>query len=943
MSEVKEPPPKPSRIRTATSSSAKSSLTGPAAISPGGGQHSPVAKSPVVFPRALGPRIPAKATSINFPANSSEQLGAGTFATRDDGLAPATADATVTARNSAHQASYDLAVLSKAPAPLPTRTGHANKHIPAAAAGSHNILPRTSPAPAPPPKPKRISLAPQPKAKPLSLQAFPFHNKVETPVRSTTLPASVPLTSATPSTTTTTTIAVSGAPTIATGGASPARLATPNSTLHACTTVPDETKQALGTLLNSGPAVSPSPTQSPLPLQPPVKKPRSAEHSTADESVVPIDTLTAQQRFHYQMRVQSSSPPPSMSMSNPSIGSKPMIPPSTLEKSLEFSSPTSPTAGTNPTLVGARSRLRSTSDAKASVSLAVAVPLYHPTRTLATSYSNGNSGKVSSIMDEGGTKGFDFLDDKSYSGALASPTYQSPPRHGRSGAETGTYEGDYIEEGSSGGQTSEKLAVSLHKIQALAQEQTERMKQISYADKRADIADVVYEKSSIWRARGAEWGGIAKKAWDDRGGMGGIAGGLADRWKKRGDGMHDGTSNYSRPGVSTIFGIPLEEAVRISKISASTGVPAIVTRCIEYLDVMGVEEIGLYRVSGSTSNVARLKAIFDGGLDYDFLQKGNEPQNPHDVATLLKLYLRELPSPIIPANMMPTFNSIDFSNSGQQSLKQLQDALHGLQLENYILLGTLCQHLSNLADYEHCTRMNISNLGLIFCPTLQIGSVLFKNLLGGDGGEDERRKSLLAVWKDLERRHEELENLEMIRDFEMGMQFENNGDRAFKDEATREHERDRDREQPRAKEVASGRHSWEEVDRDLLDFSQSPPLQQSVLSSPFSSPASHVKAGSRQGGVFISASPLLTAATTQSATARAVRPIEQPLDLYDELMAKELNEATTTPLIDFSDDDDKPDQQSDRRWRKHAREPATNRHSETPPRGIAGHERVPVS
>lgn len=60
------------------------------------------------------------------------------------------------------------------------------------------------------------------------------------------------------------------------------------------------------------------------------------------------------------------------------------------------------------------------------------------------------------------------------------------------------------------------------------------MKQINYSEKKADLAEVVYEKSSVWRARGAEWGGIAKKAWDDRGGMGGIAGGLADRWKRRG-------------------------------------------------------------------------------------------------------------------------------------------------------------------------------------------------------------------------------------------------------------------------------------------------------------------------------------------------------------------------------------------------------------------------
>jgi hypothetical protein len=60
------------------------------------------------------------------------------------------------------------------------------------------------------------------------------------------------------------------------------------------------------------------------------------------------------------------------------------------------------------------------------------------------------------------------------------------------------------------------------------------MKQINYSEKKADLAEAVYEKSSQWRARGAEWGGIAKKAWEERGGMGGIAGGIADRWKRKG-------------------------------------------------------------------------------------------------------------------------------------------------------------------------------------------------------------------------------------------------------------------------------------------------------------------------------------------------------------------------------------------------------------------------
>lgn len=80
------------------------------------------------------------------------------------------------------------------------------------------------------------------------------------------------------------------------------------------------------------------------------------------------------------------------------------------------------------------------------------------------------------------------------------------------------------------------------------------------------------------------------------------------------DEMPDSYGNFNRRGMALqIFGLPLEDAVKLSRISVVTGVPAVVTRCIEYLDIMGVEEVGLYRVSGSTSNVARLKSMFDHG------------------------------------------------------------------------------------------------------------------------------------------------------------------------------------------------------------------------------------------------------------------------------------------------------------------------------------------
>ncbi|KAF8955159.1 hypothetical protein BGZ46_002713 [Entomortierella lignicola] len=857
MSEVKEPPPKPSRIRTSTSSFAKSEACNIAMQGTTINElQFPVSKTPAPLPR-LNQRIAVQGV------NPAAKVGEEQLETKieRDGR-----DADIVAIRSA-LISNTSGVPFKAitPTSLPINQRINNIPMDSAPVASRAVLLRATSAPAPPPKPKRISI-PQPKAKPLSLQSVPISQK-EPALRPAALSAPVSVASPPPS------------PVASASMAPMTSTKTPNA-------LPNENSHSK-VVVNS---VLTSPVH---PIFPPPKKPRSTEHSL-DGSLNSVDFMSTHQRFKTQKKAQNSSPPSSMSKSSPNIGTEPLF-----EHSIDKE------AGTNPTLVGARSRLRSTSDAKASTSLTVAVS--HTTRSLST---NSHS------QDE--SDGFSFINhNKGNISPLVSPTHA--PLHFK---RNGQYEDDMDENHPTA--TAERLTASLHKIQALAQGQTERMKQINYAEKKADLTEAVYEKSNIWRARGAEWGGIAKKAWEDRGGMGGIAGGLADRWKKRSDGGHDGMMDYSRPGpASQIFGIPLEDAVRLSRISASAGVPAIVSRCIEYLDIMGVEEVGLYRVSGSTTNVAKLKAIFEHGNDYDFLQKGNEPQNPHDVATLLKLYLRELPSPIIPTDIMLSCNGIDFSDLKLQPIQRLKDTLNHLPLENYILLGTLCQHLSNLADYESCTKMNISNLGLIFCPTLQIGSVLFKNLLGGDGSEEERRKCLLTVWADLDLKREEIENLEMIRNFEHNLQLEKDRNEVtVSNSASKGHGWGEEWE--RNKEMNEyGRQSWEETDRDLINCGSSLP-QQSALPS-----LSKGSTGSKFGGTF----------TTLNKT-----KADPPLDLYDELMTRELNEATNTPLIDLSEPDMNQQQQEDR-WRRHAREPATNRRSKSPSPlslNVSRHERYPA-
>lgn len=65
-------------------------------------------------------------------------------------------------------------------------------------------------------------------------------------------------------------------------------------------------------------------------------------------------------------------------------------------------------------------------------------------------------------------------------------------------------------------------------------------------------------------------------------------------------------------GEKQVFGIPLEEVVSKSRVNDQYDLPAIVYRCIVYIEAKnGLDEEGIYRQSGSTLEVKALKKQFN--------------------------------------------------------------------------------------------------------------------------------------------------------------------------------------------------------------------------------------------------------------------------------------------------------------------------------------------
>lgn len=81
---------------------------------------------------------------------------------------------------------------------------------------------------------------------------------------------------------------------------------------------------------------------------------------------------------------------------------------------------------------------------------------------------------------------------------------------------------------------------------------------------------------------------------------------------------------YSQPPVATnaaylpplkpVFGLSLEQLFERD----GSAVPMVVYQCIQAVDLFGLEVEGVYRLSGTTSHVNKIKAMFDNGKTLPF-------------------------------------------------------------------------------------------------------------------------------------------------------------------------------------------------------------------------------------------------------------------------------------------------------------------------------------
>ncbi|KIK71391.1 hypothetical protein GYMLUDRAFT_254611 [Collybiopsis luxurians FD-317 M1] len=187
---------------------------------------------------------------------------------------------------------------------------------------------------------------------------------------------------------------------------------------------------------------------------------------------------------------------------------------------------------------------------------------------------------------------------------------------------------------------------------------------------------------------------------------------------------HDLVFGFSLLDYATTKNLPEDE------------VPKIVRVCIAEIDKRGLDAEGIYRVSGRHAIVQTLQHEYEKDeAKFEFRPK----DDIYAVASLIKLYLRELPEPVFRFSLQDRIqHTEDIAEHQSKGFALLRSKMRRLPAVHYATLKVLLEHLARVAANYERNKMDSKNLAIVFA------GVIF--------GEDEIPKAgdllSLQTWND---------------------------------------------------------------------------------------------------------------------------------------------------------------------------------------------------
>jgi len=166
---------------------------------------------------------------------------------------------------------------------------------------------------------------------------------------------------------------------------------------------------------------------------------------------------------------------------------------------------------------------------------------------------------------------------------------------------------------------------------------------------------------------------------------------------------------YTLPSIKTkVFGVSLAQLLGREDHQGKS-VPNFLVSAVDIIKQHGASLEGIFRISGSASELHSMKSEIDAGTPLTF---DPSTDNIHNVSGLLKLYFRELPEPLLTYEHCDEF----VTNAGKP--QNLKSVVAKLPKENFTVLKFLVEFLHFIVGFDKQNKMTPSNLGIVIGPNV---------------------------------------------------------------------------------------------------------------------------------------------------------------------------------------------------------------------------------
>ncbi|KAK0722300.1 hypothetical protein B0T26DRAFT_674022 [Lasiosphaeria miniovina] len=172
---------------------------------------------------------------------------------------------------------------------------------------------------------------------------------------------------------------------------------------------------------------------------------------------------------------------------------------------------------------------------------------------------------------------------------------------------------------------------------------------------------------------------------------------------------------------STLFGSDLVERTDYERRQ----IPSVVTRCIEEVELRGMDVEGIYRKTGGNALVKVIQEGFDKNEDYDI---SDPALDITAVTSVLKQYFRKLPNPLLTFEVYERFLESSSIQNDSERCSHLRTTLNMLPAKHRDCLEFLMFHLARVASRERENLMTPKNLAVVFAPTIMRDHSLEKEM-----------------------------------------------------------------------------------------------------------------------------------------------------------------------------------------------------------------------